>query len=137
MFFQSEFVWMRGPIPAGEMNDKTMFCGGSMDTPKEDWDKGSLYNALPAGKKAVGDSIYEGVPEKVTVVRNGHSRQVKDFLNRILAREESAHGRLHSFRILSNAFRHNINKMAMHKSCAEACAVITQFNFRHHPLMEV
>lgn len=113
------------------------FVVGQWTPPKKTVTKGSLYNALPAGKKAVGDSIYEGVPEKVTVVRNGHSRQVKDFLNRILAREESAHGRLHSFRILSNTFRHNINKMAMHKSCAEACAVITQFNFRHHPLMEV
>ena len=51
------------------------------------------YTLVTQGKKAVGDSIYEGIPEKVTGVRNGQSAAVKEFLNRALARHENYNGR--------------------------------------------
>lgn len=135
--FQSKLVWMKGPIPAGEMDDRTFFCGGTKKEPKENWDKSSLYFKLPEGKKAIGDSIYEGIPEKVTVVRRGQSKEVKDFLKRALARQESYHSRLHAFQVLGSVFRHNKNKMSQHQMCTEAVCVLVQFDLRYRPLMDL
>ena len=128
---------MKGPIPAGETDDRTFFCGGTQKIPKKQWDKTALYSQLPKGKKAVGDAIYEGIPEKVTCVRNGQSPQVKEFLNRALARQENFHERLALYKVLSSKFRHNVNKMSQHKMAAEAVAVIVQLDLKYHPLFEV
>ncbi|KAL7524072.1 hypothetical protein ACHAXR_000422 [Thalassiosira sp. AJA248-18] len=79
---------MRGPKPAGEIHDRTFFCGGKKGTPKEEWDKRSLYFKLPPGKKAIADSAYKGMPEKVTVALDGQSKEVKNFINHAKARGE-------------------------------------------------
>lgn len=129
---------MSDPIPAGEKDDRTMFCGGTKKQPKEEWDKVALYSMLPKGKKAIGDSVYEGIPEKVTVVRKGQSKKVKSFLNRALARQETYHRRLSAFKVLgSGCFRHNKNKMSQHKMCTVAVCVIVQYDLRYHPLFEL
>ncbi len=137
LFHQDKLVNMQGPIPAGKADDRTFFCGGSKKIPKESWDKSSLYFKIPNGKKAVGDKIYEGIPEKVTCVRHGQSKQVKEFLTRALVRQEHFHARLHAFQVLGSIFRHNKNKMAQHKMCTEAICVVVQFDLKYHPLMEV
>lgn len=134
---QSVLVWMRGPFAAGEKNDKTVFCGGTKKEPKDKWDQEALYFKLPEGKKAIGDSIYEGIPEKVTCVRDGQSPIVKDFLNRALARQENYHDRLWAYGVLKQQFRHNVNKMAQHKMCAEAVNVIVQYDLKYHPLFDL
>ena len=82
---------MRGPEPAGEMHNRTMFCGGTKDQPESEWDDSALYFKLPPGKKAIGDSAYKGIPEKVTVALDGRSKRVRDFINRPKARQESYH----------------------------------------------
>ena len=137
LFLQSCLLWMRGPIAAGEQNDRTLFCGGTKKEPEDEWDQSSLYFKLPAGKKAVGDSIYEGIPEKVTCVRNGQSKEVKEFLNRALARQENYHERLATYKVLSCTFRHNKDKMSQHKMCAESVAVIVQYDLKYHPLFQL
>lgn len=128
---------MRGPIPAGKMNDKTFFCGGTKKEPEETWDQSSLYFQLPEGKKAIGDSIYEGIPGKVRCVRRGQSKKTRGFLNRALARQESYHERLAVYQTLSTKFRHNVNKMVQHKMCAEAVNVIVHYDMKYHPLFEI
>ena len=125
---------MNGPIPAGEKDDRTMFCGGTKGQGKDNWDKSSLYSKLQDGKKAIGDQAYEGIPEKLTVVRRGHSKEVKNFLNRALARQENHHARLWAFQVLRQDFRHNKDKMSQHKMCTEAVNVIVQFDLPYHPL---
>ena len=52
---------MRGPIPAGEQNDLTMFCGGKQEDGEENWEKSALYFKLKDGQKMIGDQIYEGI----------------------------------------------------------------------------
>ena len=84
---------MRGPNPAGKMHNRTAFCGGKKEQPKSEWDKSALYFQLPDGKKAIGDSTYKGLPDKVTVALNGHSKRARDFTNCAKARQESYHWR--------------------------------------------
>ncbi|KAL7429399.1 hypothetical protein ACHAXM_001847, partial [Skeletonema potamos] len=74
-------VWARGPFPAAEKHDKTVFCGGTNKQPREQWDRNSLYHHIPKRKKALGDSAYEGVPEKVTVKRAGQDKEVQDLID--------------------------------------------------------
>ena len=136
---------MHGPVKAGEMHDRTLFCGGTLDhkTMKErrdNWDNASLYFRLPAGKKAIGDSGYKGIPEKVTITLDGHSKRAKDFINRAKARQESYNWRLKTYRVLRSPFRHGkttAKKLAMHKMCAEAVSVMVQYDLKHNPIMQL
>ena len=48
----------------------------------------------PMEKKAIGDSAYEGLPEKVAVKQPGHSRDVFRFLDRSQNRQEAYHAQL-------------------------------------------
>jgi hypothetical protein len=133
-------VWKRGPYPAGKYHDKTLFCGAeNKDTPKEEWDRSALYFQLPKGKKAIADSAYEGIPEKVTVKRNGQEKDVIDFIDRAQNRQESYHSRLDSYAILRHRFRHGTssqNKLDLHNMCVEALMVVLHFDLQHRPLWE-
>lgn len=128
---------MNGPWPAGEQDDRTKFCGGTKEVEEKKRDQSALYFKLKPGQKAVGGKIYEGIPHKVTVKRRGHSKQVKDFIKRALARQENYHGRLWEYQVLRKDFRHNKDKMSKHKMCTEAVNVIVQYDIKYHPLLEV
>ena len=134
-------VWMRGPLPAGEKNDGTLFRGGRKADKDDEMDKTSLYFQLPAGKKAIADSGYVGMPEKVTITRDGQSSELRKFLGRAKNRQESLHTRLKSFRILGSRFRHGKstqNKMDLHQSCVEAVCVIVQYDMENgNPIFDV
>ncbi|KAL7499474.1 hypothetical protein ACHAWT_007755 [Skeletonema menzelii] len=133
-------VWKRGPFPPGKHHDKPIFCGAeNKDTPREDWDRTALYFQLPEGKKAIADSAYEGIPEKVTVKRYGQDREVTEFIDRAQNRQESYHSRLDSYAILRHRFRHGTsteNKMDLHNLCVEALMVVVHFDLQHRPLWE-
>ena len=73
------------------MEDGVLFRGGSTKEDPENWDKNSLYHALPLGKKAIGDSAYANMPDKVTVSLKQHSKPVRTFINKVKAREENLH----------------------------------------------
>ena len=134
---QQALVWMRGPIPAGEKDDRTLFCGGTKDVTEENWDQSSLYFKLKDGQKAIGDKIYEGIPHKVTVKRRGHPKDVIKFINRVCARQEHYHSRLWAYQVLRQDFRHNKDKMSQHQMCAESVSVIVQYDLKYHPLPQV
>lgn len=127
-----DLVWIRGPIPAGQMHDSTVFRGGRKNDKKHD--KTALYWKLPVGKKAIGDSGYAGMPDKVTVTKDGQSKALKQFLGRAKNRQESLHTRLKSFNVLSGCFRHGKgteSKLELHKTCVEAVCVIVQYDMEN------
>ncbi|KAL3769802.1 hypothetical protein ACHAWU_010310 [Discostella pseudostelligera] len=134
-------VSINGPYPAGKYHDKALFCGAeTMDESSDRWDRSALYFQIPDGKKAIGDSAYEGAPEKVTVKREGHPPNVFEFLDRAQNRQESYHSRLENYNILTHRFRHGKStqdKMNLHKMAVEAVAVIVEYDMRYHPLFEV
>ena len=129
-----EIVWVNGPKPCGLSSDSTMFRGGKKDDEEGDLDTTALYHMLPEGKKAIGDSGYEGMPEKVTITRDGQSKDLKQFLGRAKNRQESLHTRLKSFNCLYHRFCHGKstqNKMELHKMCVEAVCVIVQYDMEN------
>ncbi|KAL7488547.1 hypothetical protein ACHAW6_015499 [Cyclotella cf. meneghiniana] len=70
------------------------------------------------GKKAIGDSAYEGLHEKVTVKQPGHSQADFRFLDRAQNGQEAYHARLENYNILYHCFCHGKNtedKMKLHK----------------------
>ena len=84
-------VWSDGPYAAGApevAHDGCLFRGGKADQPKETWKETSLYNQIPDGCKAIGDSLYKGMPEKCTVSMEGHTRETKKAINRAKARDD-------------------------------------------------
>ncbi|KAL7537796.1 hypothetical protein ACHAWF_011304 [Thalassiosira exigua] len=137
---RDELAWMNGPVPAGLVQDGTLFCGGNLNQPKQDWDKRALYFKLPPGKKAIADSAYKGIPEKVTVALDGQSKTAKDFLNAAKARQENYNWRLKTYSVLRHRFRHGKStedKLEKHKMCVQAVCAIVQYDLRHNPLMQL
>ena len=139
--WQSRCVWINGPYPAGLCHDKALFCGTkSMEEPPETWNRDALLFQIPDGKKAIADSAYEGLPEKVTVKRPGHTANVFRFLDRAQNRQETYHSRLENYNILYHRFRHEKNtedKMDLHKMAVDAVAVIVEYDMKYHPLFQV
>jgi len=118
----SKLVWINGPFPAGQ-NDLQVFR-------KE----GGLKSQIPDGKKAIADSGYAGEP-KLSIQNPHDTSLVKNYKNRARARHESFNGRIKSFKILDERFRHGFAK---HKAVFEAVCVIVQFDLENgHPLFGI
>ena len=91
---------------------------------------------MPEGKRGIGDGAYQSLNERMAVHRDGHSKEMTNFINRVRARQESFYNRLKTFGILSN-FRGNWNKKGQHQMFFEGCAVLVQYDMENgHPLME-
>ena len=137
--WSSRLVSMRGPFPAS-VHDIHVFRGGDRGD-KSSWDRTSLYFKMPPGMRGVGDSGYGGEPDKLTVSKSEHSKEMREFLVREKNREESLHTRFSSFGVLKERFRHGKgtqNKLDFHQTCAEAVCVIVQYDFENgHPLFEM
>ena len=89
---RAEIVLVRGPAKPGTEQDSVIFRGGGKND--KNLDKTALYPLLPPGKKAIGDSGYKGMPQKVTITRGKHSPEMKKFLARAKSRQESLHSKL-------------------------------------------
>ena len=114
-------VLINGPYPAA-MHDMAMFISAKGVGPK-----------LLPGQQAVADRAYSG-PQ--VVVRNKFDTpEVKSFKKRIRAHHETFNGRIKSFNILKERFRHEVGQ---HKAVFEACCVIVQYDMETgHPLFRV
>lgn len=122
-----------GGVPAS-VNDIKKFRGGDKDCESK-WDKSALYYLLPEGVLGIGDSGFQGEPNKVVVARHGHSQELKKFISRAKCRQENLHARLKSFGILSQRFRHNIK---FHKNVVFAVTVLVQYDLDNgHGLWEM
>lgn len=135
-------MWSRGPFPAGDplvAHDGCFFRGGSLKKPKSEWDKNSLYFQIPDGKKAIGDSLYAGMPDKCTVALNGHNKVTRDLINLAKAREERYHGHTKEFNVLKYRFRHGSSAddmLSKHKLCVDSIHILLHFDLQHRPLMD-
>ena len=112
--FTSNLIWMSGPHKAGA-NDKTIF-----KLP------GGLKHVLhQEGLKAIGDKLYNGHPNEVSIFNAQDSPEVKKFKSRALKRHEGFNGLLKQFAILDGRFRNRgPEKFSI---CFEAVAVICQY----------
>ena len=120
--YESRVLSITGPYPASKA-DITIF-------------RENLINKIPDGKKGIGDSGYEGEPEKLTIHRDSHSKNLTNFINRVRARHENFNARIKNFCILSDRFRSN--KKVEHKLAFEAICILVQYDMENgHPLMEV
>jgi hypothetical protein len=73
--------WVNGPQPAST-HDLTFLRGGKKGKEKE-WNKSSLYFKLPEGLRLVGDSAYEGQPDKVFTTNAAHDPATKELFARM------------------------------------------------------
>jgi hypothetical protein len=137
---KQQIVSVRGPDPAATA-DITVFRGGTVKTKVEDRDQEALYFKIPKGKLAVGDSGYQGEPEKIVCTDDDHDPALKSFMGRAKNRQEALHTRLRSCKILSDRFRHGTGtqeRMDLHQTCVDAICVIVQYDIENdHPLFEV
>ena len=127
----SRLVSIRGPFPAST-HDITIFRGGKKKAVK---DPDALWFKIPPGKKAIGDSGYQGEPEKIAISRDVDSIDLKKFKARVKSRHETFNSRLKSFRCLELPFRHGF---AAHERAFSMVCVAIQYNKENgRPLFEV
>ena len=118
-----KLIWLNGPFKAGR-NDLNIFV-----------EEGLEQRLLLLGKKAIGDGIYQGHEKAVSFPNRCDSYGVAKFKSRALKRHESFNGMLKKFRILSDCFRHRVDKIA---PAFESIAVICQYKIeREEPLYDV
>jgi DDE superfamily endonuclease len=116
---ESRIIWVSGPHFAGD-TDLVIFR-------KE----GGLKDHIPDGFKAIGDKGYIG-EDKVSINNELDPLPVKIFKRIARARHEDVSGRIKRFDILSDRFRHGVNK---HKTAFEAVCVLVQYTLENgHPL---
>ena len=133
-------MWTRGPFPASAA-DITIFRGGTEREGRDNWNRESLYFALPPGKKVIADSGYSGEPNKILLQSRNHPKAMSRWVSQVKARGETMHKILKSYNILKNRFYHGNNteaKMNLHQMAVEAILVITQYSIENgHPLFDV
>ncbi len=87
----------------------------------------------------ITDGGYKGEPTKILMVTDEMSKEMKDYIGRAKARQETFHGRLKgTFNILGHRFRHNQKTaektMALHQKVVHACVVLIQYDYENgHP----
>jgi len=124
-------LWISGPHCAS-VHDITIFRGGKKTRPKN---QNALFFKIPDGKRVIGDTGYQGEPDKVSVTKDGDSKDVKKFFARAKSRQETFNSRLKAFQILETSFRHGFNK---HASVFESVCIIIQYDMENgHPLFEI
>lgn len=130
--------WINGPEPAS-IHDLTFFRGGTKGNEKN-WKLSALYFHVPKNMKMVGDSAYAGQPDRVTTTMDAHKPATKVLFARMKSMMETCFGRMKTFRILREAFRHGAStadKLQKIKNAFEAVAVIVQYDCENgHPLFE-
>ena len=116
---ENKIVWVNGPFPGGR-HDLTIF--------RED----GLKDRMPEGKIAVVDRGHAtSKNDEVNVLappQIGDDPQIHRFMSRVRCRTETVMGRLKSFKVLSDTFRHGEQK---HEWAFKACAVIVQCQIDH------
>lgn len=91
------------------------------------------------GRKAIGDSLYGGMPDKCTVALKGHNQVARDLINRAKARGERYHGHTKEFNLLKGRLRHGSSAddaLAKHKTCVDSVHVLMHFELMHRPMFD-
>ena len=99
--------------------------------------EGGLHSDMPQGKRGIADSAYRGLKECITVHREGHSKEMTNFINRVCAHHENFYARLKKLSILSDTFCGSWNKCKSHKMLFEVIVILVQYDMENgHPLMK-
>lgn len=106
---KGEIVWINGPFPAGESNDLQIFRRG-------------LKYILDLEEVMVAD---KGYPDASALLGTDVCICQRNLDRSIRARHESLNGRLKSFHVLSQRYRHDLSK---HSICFFAICKIVQFS---------
>ena len=89
----------------------------------------------------IGDSGYNGEPNKLTVWKDEHAKGLKKFIGRVCARQETFFKGLKDWKILRDRFAYGKTtkeRMELHKMVVEAIAVIRQHDYENgHSPFEV
>jgi hypothetical protein len=116
-----DLVWIQGPYPAGKYTDIKIF-------------NKVLCHFLDPGERVEADEGYAGHPDKIKCPANAVPQEEKRGMQ-ARARHETLNGRLKTWGILSQVFRHSILR---HGDVLRACAVLTQLTIENgEPLFEV
>jgi hypothetical protein len=95
----------------------------------------SLKSKIPLGKRVLGDQGYLGEPETITTRNSLDAEAVKKLKQRAMARQETFNSRIKDFKILSECFRHGVEK---HQVVFEAICVLVLHELENgHPLFDV
>ena len=71
------------------MHDITIFRGGEKEVEEANWDHKAVYFKLKDGERMIGDSGYNGEPNKLSVWKDEHAKGLKKFIGRVCARQET------------------------------------------------
>jgi hypothetical protein len=131
--------WTNGP-EAPTVHDLTFLRGGKKGKMK-DWKRTALYFHVPKNVKLIGDSAYEGQPDKVTTTKDAHNAATKQLFARMKSMQETCFKRFKDFKVLRESFRHGSgteDKLGKIKVAFEAVAVLVEYDIENgHPLFEV
>jgi hypothetical protein len=118
---ESRVLEINGPFDASKA-DITIF-------------RDQLKDAMPEGRREIGDSGYQGEPNKLSFHHTGHTKDMTNFINRVRARHENFNARIKNLKILSNCFRSN--DKVKRKMAFEAVCILCQYDMENgHPLMD-
>jgi hypothetical protein len=108
-----DLVWIQGPYPAGKYIDIIIF-------------NKVLTNFLEPGERVEADDGYRGHADKIKRPTNdANPTENLGMQGRVRARHETFNGRLKSWGILSQVFRHHIS---LHGDVFRTCTVLTQLS---------
>ena len=133
--YEDRVVWINGAVAIYE--DRVVWINGPFDPSTHDLtifrSEDGLEANMPDRMRGIGDSAYKA-GDAMTVHREGHSKEMTNFINRVRARHENFNARMKNFKILSECFRSNRVK---HKTAFEAICILCQYDMENgHPLME-
>lgn len=129
---EGKIRWVNGPVPAST-HDLTFLRGGKKGQMKK-WKRSSLYFHIPKTARMVGDSAYEGQPDKVSTTKDAHKPETKELFARMKSMKETCFKRFKDFKVLRESFRHGKStedKLAKIKLSFEAVAVLLQYDFEN------
>jgi len=119
--YENKVVWVNSPFNALK-HDITIF-------------RSALKGKIPKGKLVVADLGYRGEKGIVAIPNSHDTWEVQEFKGRARARQESFNKKIKNYKVLTEKFRHGVEK---HKMCFEACCVLGQYQLENgSPLFEV
>lgn len=103
--------WIRGPTKPGVKNDAMVF-------------RTELMDALPDGRKVLGDDIYAQLPAYCITKNDLDQYEIAQWKNRLLARHENLNKRFKDFKILREEFQHGVDN---HGCAFYACGAVISY----------
>jgi hypothetical protein len=98
-----------------------------------------LFHGIPEGCRVVGDSGYDGEPDKVSTTLSGHSPKMKELFARFKSRQETLFRAYKALNVMGGlAFRHKgkqgggaKERLAVQKLVFGAITIVMQYNMEN------